>query len=349
MKTFALAGKQILFEGGSRGSIFVEDTLFQPSIDQAIFLETEGGIKGYSEIMSKEDYKDGEGHFEGNWKTITFDEVEIGSRIGGGGVGVVYNGWYKDEPVALKTLFDPRVDEKLKQEYLDELLTMSALQHPNIVEFIGACMEPPDLFFVMELCNASLFDLLHNQRAQFCLKDKIAMAIDIAKAMQYLHNRDPCIIHRDLKSMNLLMSNSGVLKLCDFGLVKTKNTTAGTPCYMAPELLKNSFFNKKVDVYAFAILLWEILEEQIPFCNCEPQEIMKLVGDGERPHLSMGYNEEVRCLIQDCWAQDPADRPDFDEILGSLELIDSQIPEKTSVELLQDDFGGDALDGLLGK
>jgi len=286
---------------------------------------------------------------QATWTSITLQEVEIRDRIGGGGVGVVYNGWYKNQPVALKTLFDPRVDEKLKQEYLDELLVMSTMDHPNIVRFFGACMDPPDLFFVMELCTTSLFDLLHTQRMKYSEKEKIAMAIDVASAMDYLHSRDPCIVHRDLKSLNLLLSADGRLKLCDFGLVRTKNTTAGTPCYMAPELLKNRSFNKSVDVYAFAILLWEIHEEAVPFFGYEPQELIGLVTRGERPRLGMGYCEELRTLIQQCWSEDPSERPDFNDILYSLQQLFEDMPDKTSVELLEDDFGGDTLDSLLCK
>uniref|UniRef100_A0A7S3Y7Z5 Protein kinase domain-containing protein n=1 Tax=Heterosigma akashiwo TaxID=2829 RepID=A0A7S3Y7Z5_HETAK len=118
---------------------------------------------------------------------------------------------------------------------------------------------------------------------------------------------------------------------------------------MAPELLANKAFNKKVDVYAFAVLLWEIMEEAIPFSQCEPQEIMKVVGAGERPPLGNWYSPELRQLIQQCWADDPAERPDFDEILDTLTIIDSAMPARSNCDQLGDDFGGDALDSLLGK
>ena len=76
----------------------------------------------------------------GGWTHIGEESIELGDQIGGGGVALVYKGWWGDDPVAIKTLFDPKVDAKLKQEYMDELLVMSELKHRNVVTFYGACM-----------------------------------------------------------------------------------------------------------------------------------------------------------------------------------------------------------------
>ena len=112
------------------------------------------------------------------WNQIDFErDIEIGERIGGGGVGVIYKGWLRDEPVALKTLFDPRVDEKLKKEYMDELLVMSKVNHSNIVGFLGACMAPPNLCFVMELCDNSLYHLIHVERVPYSEADYVRFAV----------------------------------------------------------------------------------------------------------------------------------------------------------------------------
>jgi serine/threonine protein kinase len=105
------------------------------------------------------------------WANVPFHEIEVGDRIGGGGVGIIYRGTWKRKPVALKTLFDPRISNSLKQEYMDELLVMSRVDHSNIVKFLGACMTPPNLCFIMELCECSLYDMLH--------KDRIRMGNDL--------------------------------------------------------------------------------------------------------------------------------------------------------------------------
>ena len=109
------------------------------------------------------------------------------------------------------------MDEKLKQEFSDEVMVLSRLRHPNIVKFLGANMQPPHMFFAMELCTSSLYNELHVRRVRYSIQELLAFARDAASAMQYLHSRSPPIIHRDLKSLNLLLAPDGSLKLCDFG------------------------------------------------------------------------------------------------------------------------------------
>ncbi|KAK7249716.1 protein kinase [Aureococcus anophagefferens] len=145
----------------------------------------------------------------GGWTHIGEESIELGDQIGGGGVALVYKGWWGDDPVAIKTLFDPKVDAKLKQEYMDELLVMSELKHRNV--------------------------------------------------------RKPPIVHRDLKTHNVLQASNGVLKICDFGLVRTKNSGAGTPSYMAPELFTGKPFNASVGVTRSGVLLCELFSGEQPF------------------------------------------------------------------------------------
>ncbi|CAM9229101.1 unnamed protein product, partial [Choristocarpus tenellus] len=270
-----------------------------------------------------------------SWTNIQFNEVTIGERIGGGAVGIVQKGWYKGREVALKTLFNCRVDDAVIQEYMDELNVLSQLDHPNIVGLLGACVEPPNLFFVMELCLHSLFHLLHECRRSLSTKEILHMALDVTKAMSYLHAHRPPIIHRDLKSLNLLQSKEGgPLKLCDFGLVRTKVTSAGTPAYMAPELLENRPFNKSVDVYAFGFLLWEMFSSEVPFRGYELSDIREAVLSGTRPKVPRGECPEIiRYLISRSWAEDQAQRPEFEEILTALEKTLNEIPDATHLEV----------------
>jgi len=292
----------------------------------------------------------GTGGGGGGWNNIDFSEIEMGDRIGGGGVGVIYKGWYKNEAVALKTLFDTRIDENLKKEYMDELLVMSKVKHSNIVTFLGACMVPPNLCFVMEMCQSSLFNVLHVDRRRFSERDIIQMAVDVGSAMEYLHSLKPAIIHRDLKSHNVLQDMDGKLKVCDFGLVKVRNTQAGTPAYMAPELLENKSFNKTVDVYAYGILLCEIFTGEMPFYGVDVPTIRSRVVDGQRPHVpSFGIPPRCLKLINDCWSQRADDRPLFPQVVDELLEIYDTIPENRYTDDLQAEGGGDALDALFKK
>ena len=132
-----------------------------------------------SKISEESEHKHGDDSFEladeecgpvgggaqSAFEEIDFRDIAMGRQVGGGGVGIVYEGTFRGQPVALKTLFDPRVDATLKREYMDELEVMAQLHHPNIVAFFGACTVPPNLCFVMELCEMSLYQLLHQPGA----------------------------------------------------------------------------------------------------------------------------------------------------------------------------------------
>lgn len=120
--------------------------------------------------------------------------------------------------------------------------------------------------------------------------------------MEYLHSLSPPIIHRDLKSHNVLRDSRGSFKICDFGLVCNKTVTAGTPAYMAPELLENKHYTKSVDLYAFGVLLWEIFSGEIPFNRMDIPEIRSRVVSGKRPAIpSFGFPARLTELINRCW------------------------------------------------
>lgn len=185
---------------------------------------------------------------------------------------------------------------------MDELMVMSKVSHSNIVKFIGASMVPPNLCFVMEICDCSLHHVLHVEKPKLTDYTLIQMAVDIACALEYLHSLRPAIIHRDLKSLNVLRSFDGGLKLCDFGLVMVKHSQAGTPAYMSPELFQNKPFNKKVDVFAFGVLLWEIYTQEIPWAQTPITDIRDKVVNGDRPAIpTYSLPREISDLIRRCW------------------------------------------------
>ena len=156
----------------------------------------------------------------------------------------------------------------------------------------------------MELCDKSVFEILHINREFVDEVEAIRMATDIGYAMEYLHSLKPAVIHRDIKSHNVLRDYRGVYKICDFGLVMVKNTAAGTPAYMPPELLLNKPFNRSVDVYSFGILLNEILTKEIPFTQLDMSEVRRKIIGGERPALPSLYSNSLsrtERLITKCW------------------------------------------------
>lgn len=177
---------------------------------------------------------------------------------------------------------------------------MARLRNPNCISLIGAHIKPPKMCYVMELLNCSLYDILYTSKDKLSTKLLLNFCVDIASAFQYLHSFSPKIIHRDLKTRNVLLTDDWHLKLCDFGLCNNPNALIGTPCYMAPELLNERPFNHKVDVYAYGLFVWEIFARQIPFEGIDPKRIKELLNEGSHPDSKKthGCPVELNLLIQ---------------------------------------------------
>eukprot|EP00899_Mesostigma_viride_P014134 jgi/Mesvir1/22721/Mv14129-RA.1 len=206
------------------------------------------------------------------------------------------------------------------------MLTLQELRHPHVCQLLGACMRLPNLCLVFEYMPKSLHDVLYGGQVDLDRKRALELAIDIVRAMRYLHARQPPVIHRDIKPGNFLVGRDWRVKITDFGLASMERgsgkTGAGTPAYMAPELLAGGGrYNEKVDVYAFGILLNELLTKQPPFDGAMLGDIKASVAKGERPPLSLTCPRELANLIKDCWAQDSAARPSFDDIAESLRKL----------------------------
>ena len=160
------------------------------------------------------------------------------------------------------------------------------------------------------------------------------MALDIAKGMHFMHSLKPPLMHRDLKSLNLLLSEKVEgptdfvnVKVTDFGLTRHLSEEnnfrmtgqAGTFHWMAPEVLENDSYSEKADVYSYGIVLWEILAREPPFASYTPfQIISKVVQDHERPPLSKIPEDcprELIVIMRACWEQNPERRPRFSDVI----------------------------------
>lgn len=265
---------------------------------------------------------------------IDSSRLLLGERVGVGGSAEVFRGSWNGTEVAIKRLrFGfAELDDTAQKDFKTECRMMSELRHPNILQFLGICLYP-DICVVTELMKASLYDVLHEPSIDLPWKVRISIAVQASKGMNYLHCHQPRpIIHRDLKSPNLLVGDHFLTKVCDFGLSRVQDnlsksmTTVGTTCWMAPELLKNDHrYSEKVDVYSMGIVLWEIATRLDPYIGITPiQVITKLLTEDIRPDLKSIPEEcpreleELMCL---CWATNPSDRPSFGEIITQLDSI----------------------------
>ena len=140
---------------------------------------------------------------------------------------------------------------------------MEALRHPNIVMFLGACTKAPHFAIVLEYCQGgTLWSLLQQKNTELPWEHRRQLALDTAQAMNYLHQRKTPILHRDLKSLNLLLDEKGRIRLADFGWTKGLQNymtgKIGTYQWMAPEVISAFQYTEKADIYSFGIILWEI-------------------------------------------------------------------------------------------
>ena len=140
------------------------------------------------------------------------------------------------------------------------------------LRFVGAVTEQPNLCLVMEYMDAgSLHQAIHKQNLVLPLPRLLQVAMDVAQGCHYLHRQKPMIIHRDLKSQNILLTAGGLAKIADFGLsrffqqdIASMTGQVGTPGWTAPEVYKHNSYNHKVDVYSFAVVLAECLSCEKP-------------------------------------------------------------------------------------
>ncbi|CAH9148686.1 unnamed protein product, partial [Cuscuta epithymum] len=258
---------------------------------------------------------------------IPWEDLVLGERIGLGSYGEVYRADWNGTEVAVKKFLDQDFSGAALAEFKREVRIMQRLRHPNVVLFMGAVTRPPNLSIITEfLPRGSLFRIIHRPHSQIDEKRRIKMALDVAMGMNCLHTSTPTIVHRDLKSPNLLVDNDWNVKVCDFGLSRLKHntflsskSTAGTPEWMAPEVLRNEPSNEKCDVYSFGVILWELATMRLPWSGMNPMQVVGAVGfQNRRLEIPKELDPHVARIIWECWQMDPNLRPSFAELSVAL-------------------------------
>ncbi|CAD5193522.1 unnamed protein product [Musa acuminata subsp. malaccensis] len=262
---------------------------------------------------------------------IPWEDIIIGERIGlVGSYGEVYRADWNGTEVAVKKFLDQDFYGDALDEFRSEVQIMRRLRHPNVVLFMGAVTRPPNLSIVSEfLPRGSLYRILHRPHCQIDEKRRIKMALDVAKGMNCLHTSVPTIVHRDLKSPNLLVDKNWTVKVCDFGLSRLKHSTflsskstAGTPEWMAPEVLRNEKSNEKCDVYSFGVILWELATLRMPWSGMNPMQVVGAVGfQDRRLDVPKEVDPLVARIIWECWQTDPSLRPSFAQLTTALRSL----------------------------
>ena len=202
--------------------------------------------------------------------------------------------------------------------------------NPNFVHMIGACVTPPnDFWLVLEFMpGGSLFDVIHGITRNIRIQSINAVALSVADGMTYLHNQVPQIIHRDLTPSNVLLDAAGNARIADFGISRFKfevgsanMTYIGNPRWRAPEVTRGEAYSASVDVYAFGLLVWEMFSGKVPFQDLEGPRASYEAAQGRRPEIPQSCPAIWAELIRSCWDPDPSKRPFFSQILQGLKML----------------------------
>jgi len=258
---------------------------------------------------------------------IQFDEEE--DFLGKGNYGTVYKARCRGHDVAVKIPHKQNLSPEELVAFKQEVELMSNNVHPNIISLKGACTEPGNLLIVTERCVSDLESLLNDVKWNPTWYERMKMARDIAQGMVWLHDLTK-IIHGDLKPANLLIDASSKVKITDFGFSQFKldspikdQTTKGSLIWMAPEKMQRKDYTDKVDVFSFAIILWEITTRQKPYAGfTDPTAFYRAVCfNKERPPFVHEVPLAVKNLIIECWSDNPDERPSFKDIAYRLDSI----------------------------
>ncbi|KAF6143369.1 hypothetical protein GIB67_001313, partial [Kingdonia uniflora] len=241
---------------------------------------------------------------------ILWEDLTVGEQIGQGSCGTVYHGLWYGSDVAIKIFPKQEYSDDVMLSFRKEVSLMKRLRHPNVLLFMGAVTTPQRLCIVTEfLPRGSLFRLLQRNTSKLDWRRRVLMALDIARGMNYLHHFNPPIVHRDLKSSNLLVDKNWTVKVGDFGLSRLKHDTylttksgKGTPQWMAPEVLRNEPSDEKSDVYSYGVILWELCTEKIPWDNLNSMQVIGAVGFmNQRLDIPKDLDQQWSSIIESCW------------------------------------------------
>jgi len=277
--------------------------------------------------------------FTGQCIDLNFEYLK---HLGTGAAGDVWRVLYQDSVVAVKVL-SAKSHEREVEEFKKEFEILRAVRNPYVVKFIGVAMKPR-LCMVMEYCSrGSLHHVIKDAGTDMNWQRAIAFCKETALGLKALHDNKPQILHRDLKSPNILVSQEWHIKIADFGLsrfvtaenMNTMKQMRGTYQYLDPEVYNGGTFSAASDIYSMAIIYWEILYRTLTGSYQQPyaefknlqydfQIIIQSAKEHLRPNIPPNCPDSIRKLIIQCWHKNQVDRIPLTEILEKIQLIEKE-------------------------
>ncbi|POO02115.1 Serine/threonine protein kinase [Trema orientale] len=338
---------------GGTGSISSKDMIFRADkIDlKNLDIQLE---KHFSKVF----YRNGESQRPKEEWEIDLSKLDIRYVVAQGTYGTVYRGTYDNQDVAVKVLdwgedgiATSTETAALRASFRQEVAVWHKLDHPNVTKFVGASMGASNLkipsknssddgygshpskaccVVVEYLAGGTLKQfLIRNTRKKLAFKVVIQLALDLSRGLSYLHSKK--IVHRDVKTENMLLDAHRNLKIADFGVARVEAQNprdmtgeTGTLGYMAPEVLDGKPYNRRCDVYSFGICLWEIYCCDMPYPDLSFADISSaVVRHNLRPDIPRCCPSSLANIMRKCWDGNADKRPEMDEVVRMLEAIDT--------------------------
>ncbi|KAG6611919.1 TKL protein kinase [Phytophthora cinnamomi] len=275
---------------------------------------------------------------------IPMDKLRVQQLINRGGFGEVFLGTYRGRAVAVKRLLpDRRKNMREVEAFIVEIKIMLSMDHPRIVGCLGVAWESwTDISAVTEYMEGGdLRTVLERfeqeeHRPHGFDDDKLKIALHVAEGLTYLHDMDPTVLHRDLKSKNILLNKDLDAKLTDFGVSResadiTMTAGVGTSLWMAPEVMIGDRYNEKADMFSFGVVLGELDCQQLPYSHAKESgtgrklpgtAILQMVAAGQlRLEISQSTPSGIYDLVMACTSLAPSDRPTAAEAFERLQSI----------------------------
>eukprot|EP00045_Choanoeca_perplexa_P007890 m.72484 g.72484 ORF g.72484 m.72484 type:complete len:499 (+) comp14266_c0_seq1:132-1628(+) len=257
---------------------------------------------------------------------IPRSSIQLQDRLGAGQFGEVWRGrWNKSTEVAVKTL---KPGSMSNEEFLKEAAIMKRLRHPKLIQLYAVCTDGEPIYIVTELMShGSLQEYLQDRGRSLRIPQLVDMGAQIAAGMAYLESQN--YVHRDLAARNVLVGENNICKVGDFGLSRVLNQESEYTAregakfpikWTAPEAALRSKFSIKSDIWAYGILLTELVTHgRIPYPGMTNAQVLQELEGGYRMPCPPGTPDELYKIMLECWLEDPVTRPTFETLQWRME------------------------------